>query len=427
MNSNSQTIEQTIEHLFRRESGKIIALLVRVFGTHNLELVEDVVQDTLLKALDYWRFKGIPQNPTAWVLQVAKNKALDIIRREKLKNRFAEDIHNLLQSEYSLVPTLNNLIQENEIQDDQLRMMFACCHPSLPAEAQIALILKTLCGFSIAEIARAFVSNEETIGKRLYRAKQLFREQKIKFEIPDNQQINARLENVLTAIYLLFNEGYNATQHDTLIRQDLLEESLRLGKMLAEHPRTRGGEACALLALMCFHVARVSARLDEMGNILHLKRQNRHLWDRELIQIGFEYLDQATQNQYISFYHIEAGIAYEHCVASSYEKTNWQRIIILYDLLYQIQPNPIVALNRAIALAESQGAAVGLAAIAQIKDLASLQKFYLLPATLGEMYFQLNDLAKARHYWQEALALTQSPSEKRFLEDKLMLLNKSDD
>ncbi|MCU0443961.1 MAG: sigma-70 family RNA polymerase sigma factor [Microscillaceae bacterium] len=426
MTQENSYIEQTIEHLFRRESGRIIALLTRIFGTHNLELAEDVVQDTLLKALEHWKFKGVPQNPSAWILQVAKNQALDVIRREKLKNKFADEVHHLLQSEYSLLPTLNQLWQETELPDDQLRMMFACCHPSLPAEAQIALILKTLCGFNIAEIARAFVSNEETISKRLYRAKQVFREQKIKFEIPDNQQISSRLGNVLEAIYLLFNEGYNTTHHDTLIRQDLLEESLRLGKMLADNPRTCTGEVCALLALMCFHTARIPARTSESGSILLLQFQNRALWNRELIAIGLQYLDQAAQSQHISPYHIEAGIAYEHCLAPTYAQTHWERIIILYDLLYQIQASPVVALNRAIALAELKGAQAGLDAIAQITDLASLKKFYLLPATLGELYAQLNQPDLARFHWQEAWQLTQSPHEKQLLTEKINELRLDD-
>jgi RNA polymerase sigma-70 factor (ECF subfamily) len=416
-------VQKTIDHLFRHESGRLISLLTRVFGTHNLDLVEDVVQDTLLKALEYWKFKGIPDNPSAWILKVAKNKALDVLRRERLKNDFADDLNRQVQSEYSLVSTLNQLFQSETIEDEQLRMMFVCCHPQIATEAQVALILKNLCGFSVAEIAKAFISNEETIGKRLYRAKQAFREQKIKFEIPSANELKERLENVLTAIYLLFNEGYNSTHHNLLIRNDLINEALRLAKMLFDNPLTQQSEVAALLALMCFHAARIPARADTQGNIQLLQAQNRSLWNRELIKIGFEYIDKALDSQELTVYHLEAGIAYEHCVALSYEQTNWSHILHLYNLLYQVQPNPIVALNRAIVIGELEGAEAAIQAIRGISNLKSLENYYLLAATLGEFYLKIGDKRQAKTYFAKALQLTQAPAEKILLQGKLEELN----
>ena len=218
------TVKPLIDHLFRHESGKLVAVLTKIFGPKNLELTEDVVQDTLLKALEHWRFHGIPQNPSAWLFTAARNKALDVLRRERHKKEFADDLSALLKSEYSVGPTLNLLVNENEIQDEQLRMMFVCCHPSVAEEGQVALILKTLCGFSVGEIAKAFLTNEETITKRLYRAREQFRQENIRFEIPPPQELPLRLDNVLTAIYLLFNEGYNSSTRSSRIKRSWLEE-----------------------------------------------------------------------------------------------------------------------------------------------------------------------------------------------------------
>ena len=277
-------IHQTLEHLFRHESGKLVSVLTKIFGPHNLELAEDVVQDTLLTAMNRWKMSAIPDNPSAWLFTAAKNKALDLIRKQKRHQEFAADISYLLRSEYTLSATLNELMNNHEINDDQLRMMFTCCHPSLPSESQVALVLKTLCGFSITEIAKAFITTNDTIEKRLYRAKLKFRQQQIAFEIPQEQELEERLENVLTAIYLLFNEGYNSTQHDQLIRKDLLEESFRLGQLLLQNPATRQSDVFALLALICFNMARSEARLDKEGNILLLEKQDRSLWNHSLIQ-----------------------------------------------------------------------------------------------------------------------------------------------
>lgn len=419
LNLELLNLEQTIDHLFRHEWGRMVAFLTRIFGAHNLEMAEDIAQDTLLKAFEQWKIKGVPDNPSAWLMTVAKNRAMDVIRRERRNIRLADDVAVLLESEYTIATTMDNLTTAAEIKDDQLRMMFACCHPALAGEAQVTMILKTLCGFSIAEIAKAFLSNEENINKRLYRARQLFREGKVTLEIPTQNELVERLENVLTSIYLLFNEGYNATSHEDLIRNDLIQEALRLGVLLTQNQQTARPEVYALLALMCFHAARTGGRLDEAGNILLLKQQDRSLWNPDLIQTGINFLSQSAQGETFTKYHAEAGIAYEHCIAKNYDQTNWENIVHQYDVLYQIHSTPIVALNRAIAVGEWKGAREGLKAVEQISDLQTLHNYYLLSATLGEFYLQLNEPAKARPYFEKALSQTQSEKEKKLLREKM--------
>lgn len=421
MRKNSE-IDATVDHLFRRESGKLIAVLTGIFGPHNLQMAEDVVQDTLLKAMDSWKYRGVPENPSAWLFKVAKNQALDIIRKQKTRQQYEKSISSLLNSEYSLAPLVNELMNKEDISDDQLRMMFTCCHPSLPLESQVALILKTLCGFSIGEIAKAFITNNDTIEKRLYRAKQQFREQKIEFLIPDLLQASDRLENVLTAIYLLFNEGYNSTSHEALIRKDLIEESLRLGSLLIRHPSTRHPKVYALLSLMYFNSARSNARQDKEGNILLLKEQNRSLWNSDYVRMGIEMLDESITAEELSVYHLQAGIAREHMIAPSYERTNWNNILHLYDVLYQLNPSPVVALNRAIVVGEIFGPEAGIEAIEKIHEKNSIEKYYLLPATLGEFHHKMHEPVKAREYFLQAMCLTQSMAEKNLLQKKISTL-----
>ncbi|HYV95335.1 MAG TPA: sigma-70 family RNA polymerase sigma factor [Chitinophagales bacterium] len=427
----ASSVPQTVDHLFRHEYGKLVSVLTRIFGTHNLELAEDVVQDTLLKALEQWKFSGIPENPSAWLFRVAKNKALDVIRHEKIHNKFAEDVSPLLKSEYTLVPIIKELFSETEIKDDVLRMMFACCHSELPPESQVALILKTLCGFSIEEIAKAFITHDETISKRLYRAKQEFRESKIQFEIPSSQQIEHRLENVLTSLYLLFNEGYNSTSHSKIIRNDLVEEAVRLCYLLTENEATNLPPVNALLALMLFHAARLESRLDKEENILLLEEQDRSRWDRSLINAGIFFFEKAMHVEpdgqvsglngqpSLTIYHLQAAIAFQHVSAPSFEKTDWNVILQLYDLLCDRYPSPVAALNRAIALAHVHGPLRAIEAVNAIPEKEKLKTYYLLPATLGELYFREHDFAKARNFFEEAISLTKSQQEKKLFERKL--------
>ena len=395
-------------------------MLTKLFGPQNLQLAEDVVQDTLLKAFNTWKINGLPQNPSAWLFTAARNKAIDVLRQQKRQQEVSKNIIPLLQSEYTLVPTVQEFVNTNSIDDDQLRMMFVCCHPSLSTEAQVSLILRTLCGFSVAEIAKAFVSSYDAIEKRLTRARQSFRDNHVQFELPAATELDGRLDNVLLAIYLLFNEGYNSTQHENLIRTDLMQEAMQLCELILRSPAVDHGKAHALMALICFTASRNEARLDAAGNILLLQQQDRTKWNNALISKGIFHLEESTTGEQMSKYQLEAGIAYEHARAASYTNTNWKNILQCYDLMCRFYTSPIVELNRAIVISELQGPAEGIKAIEAITQLSSLKKYYLLPATLGELYLQLKDYEKANQYFAEAMDLTSSIAEKKLLQQKMI-------
>jgi RNA polymerase sigma factor (sigma-70 family) len=390
-----------------------------------LQLVEDVVQDTLLKAFSNWKINGLPQSPSAWIFAVARNRAVDVLRRQKKQLQYARNITPLLQSEYTLVPTVQTFVNTNTIDDDQLRMMFVCCNPCLSTDAQISLILKTLCGFSVHEIAKAFVTSYDAIEKRLYRARQSFRDNNVQFELPATAELDNRLNTVLLAIYLLFNEGYNATQHEDLVRKDLINEAIRLCELVLRSNIVKHANCHALLALICFSACRNNTRLDANGNILLLKEQDRSKWDKQLIEKGIYHLEASANEETISKYQIEAGIAYEHARAAAYALTNWKNILTCYDLLQKYYPSPIVQLNRAIVVAELYGAAAGVKAIEEITDNTSLKKYYLLPATLGELHLQLQQNEKAKQYFLEAILLTQSEKEKSLLKQKIKTIEET--
>jgi RNA polymerase sigma factor (sigma-70 family) len=379
------------------------------------------VQDTLLQAFNNWKINGLPQNPTAWLFTVARNKAIDVLRQKKRQNEVSKNLTPLLQSEYSLVPTVQELVNINTIDDDQLRMMFVCCHPSLSTEAQVSLILKTLCGFSVTEIAKAFVTGYDTIEKRLTRARQSFRENNVQFELPPAAELDNRLDNVLLAIYLLFNEGYSSTQHEDLIRKDLIYEAIQLCELICRSPVVDHFKAHALMALICFTASRNEARLDADGNILLLKQQDRNKWNQALIDKGIFHLEASASGEQVSRYQLEAGIAYEHARAGNYASTNWKNILQCYDLMCQLYPSPVVDLNRAIVISELYGPGEGIKTIESIAQLSSLKKYYLLPATLGELHLQLQQPDKAKQYFLEALTLTHAASEKKLLQQKIAL------
>ena len=419
MPSNTN-INQTVDHLFRHESGKLIAVLTKVFGPHNIEMAEDVVQDTLLQAMHSWKMNAVPDNPTAWLFRVAKNKAIDIIRKDKRHKEFAANISYLLKSEYTLSSTVNEIVSADDIEDDQLRMMFTCCHPSLSTESQVSLILKTLCGFSITEISKAFISSTDTIEKRLYRAKQQFREKKIEYEIPSGNELETRLDNVLTAIYLLFNEGYNSAYHTAIIRRDLQDEAIRLCELLTKNNHTKNPKVYALLALMYVTVARNDARIDKEGNILLLEQQDRSLWNREFIQLGLQYMEQSAAGDEITSYHLEALIACEYVLAEDYKHTNWNVILKYYDMLYQQKPSSVVALNRAVIVGELKGAAAGIEAIHSIVNIDTLKNYYLLPAILGDMHRKIGEVQIANDYFAKAISLTSNEAEKKLLREKIV-------
>ena len=412
----NKNVNQLVDHLFRHESGKMIAVLSRLLGLQNIEIAQDLVQDTLLQAMSTWGYKSIPDNPSAWLYRVAKNKAIDFLRREKKFKEVSPQYSYLLQSEYTLASTVNNLFLENEIQDSQLRMMFACCHPSIQEESQIALTLKTLCGLSVNEISKAFLTTEETIAKRIYRAKEKIKAEKIELEVPQNDELSTRVDTVLKSLYLLFNEGYKSSNPDKLIREDLCEEAMRLCFLLTQHSLTALPRTKALLALMCFQASRFDSRLDDKNNIILLKHQDRSKWNRSLMSKGFELMEESTEPFEVSSYHLEAAIASQHAVARSFEQTNWKNIYHLYEMLYQLQPNPIVAMNKAIASSYAISKQNALKELQQIKGLEDHHLYYV---SIGEMYFDLENKPEAKKFFEKALELTSSGYEQQLLINKI--------
>jgi RNA polymerase sigma factor (sigma-70 family) len=412
-------VESAVEHLFRREWRGMVAALTRVFGLQNLGLVEDVVQETLLLALSQWSLAGIPTNPPGWLYRVARNKAIDVLRRERTGPHAAAASLSLPGEAEAAEQLLDRVFLDREIADDTLRMMFACCHPALPVESQIAMTLKILAGFSAAEIGRALLADEATIEKRIYRAKRKFRDSQIAFEVPGAEDLPGRLGAVLAVLYLMFNEGYNASFAVHPIRKDLCLEAMRLCRLLCDH---RGGgqpQTFALMALMCFHGARFAGRLDGEGHLLTMEFQDRAQWSGPLIREGFDYLMRSGSGANIGATHIEAGIAALHCLAPRYEDTDWSGILELYDLLVAIKPTPVVALNRAIALAEVKGPQAGLDALAGLRAGRELDTYYLLSATLGELYRRIGARDLAIEHLTRAKAQTASVTEQRFLADKI--------
>jgi RNA polymerase sigma factor (sigma-70 family) len=421
---DSFQIESTVNHLFRHQSGKMVAVLTRIFGARNIELAEDVVQETLITALEQWKIKGIPDNPESWLFIVAKNKALNLIKKQRTNILFGDDeTQILLQSGYTVETTFNKLAEEELIKDDQLRMMFACCHPEISEENQITLILKTLCGFSTAEIAKAFLTSEDTISKRLYRTKEFFRQTNFKFVIPSVEEIKVRTDAVLNSIYLLFNEGYNSTHSESLIRKDVIGEAITLCKLLTENKHTQLPEVYALMALMCFHASRSDSRLSAEGEIILLSKQDRSKWNSVLIEQGNDYLSRAAFGDAVSTYHLEAAIAYEHCMAESFEKTNWQKILDYYEWLCKISPSPITELNKVVAIMQVYGAKKALKEMGTIKEKKKLESYYLYYSLLGEIHAQLNDYKTAKNNFEAAIRLTQSEAEKKMLTNKIIALN----
>jgi RNA polymerase sigma factor (sigma-70 family) len=412
-------INRLVEHLFRHETGKLNSVLTRIFGSSNLDLAEDVVQDTILEAIKIWNYKGVPENPTAWLYKVAKNKALNIINREKYKRDYTTEIAHFLKLEWTANAALDIFFSETEIQDDQLRMMFTCCHPSISNDSQVSLILKTLCGFSIAEIAKAFLTTDENINRRLKRARQAIREDKIPFEVPEGIILEARSEAVIQTIYLLFNEGYSASKGNDLIRYELCGEAIRLGEIIANSLVIKNkSNVYASLALMYLNASRFKSRLNEKGEILTMEEQDRRQWDKGLMQKGFYYLEQSS-NKNISLYHILATISAYHCSAANFESTDWKSILSLYDKLLQIDNSPIVMLNRSIALSKVEGPKNAIKELQKLKHNQVLKSYHLFYSTLAEFYIQLNEFRDAVAAIKTAIALSPLKAEQELLKKKL--------
>ena len=419
----STGVSQLVEHLFRHESGKMVATLTRIFGIEHLNLAEDVVQETLSRALQTWPYRGVPENPSAWIMRASRNLALDVIRRQTTFRAKEAEIARLIERDASAPETAN--FSENEIADDRLRMMFVCCHPVIPAEAQVALALKTLCGFSVMEIGRAFLTSEAAIAKRLTRAKQKIQEARIPFEIPVGVELARRLDSVLQSLYLLFNEGYKASSGEKLVRDELCQEAIRLTELLANHLAGNQPKTHALLALMLLNAARFAAREDPHGNLLRLQEQDRTRWDQMTIARGMSHLRESAAGDGLSEYHLQAGIAVCHAMAIDYESTDWERILSLYDRLMEFDDSPVVALNRAVAVANVHGPKAGLEAVRAIRGREKLDAYHLFYSVIGELEMRLNHHGAAAREFRKAFELAATKSERAFLLKRLQACEES--
>jgi RNA polymerase sigma factor (sigma-70 family) len=409
------------DHLFRREAGRMVAVLTRIFGARNLALAEDAVQDAFSRAIEVWAYRGVPENPSAWLMAAAKNRALDVLRRERTARTYEPELSRLLQSEWTLSPVIQDLFTESEIKDDQLRMMFSCCHPQLPEDAQVMLVLHILCGFSIAEVASAFVTSFTAVEKRIPRAKSVLARTKTLFDTTAPADFSARLPAVHRALYLLFNEGYHGASAESAVRTELCQEAMRLVALLLAHPLGATPASYALSALMCLGKSRLPARLDAAGKLNSLFDQDRSLWDQALIGEGLQLLELSAKGPDLSEYHLEAAIVAVHTTAPSMQETDWGKIVALYDSLMSIRPSPVVALNRAIAVGQRNGPERGLEALRAIADSQRLSNYPFYHAAFGESELQSGRPDIARGHFSAALRLSRNPMERRFFEQRLLV------
>lgn len=416
-NPASEQVSQVVENLFRAESAKIVAILTRIFGLEHMSLAEDVVQEALARALQTWPFHGIPNNPPAWIMRTARNLALDVVRRQRVFRDKEAEIIRLAEHSNSRPDAAGGADQH--IADDRLRMMFVCCHPQIPEDAQVALALKTLCGFGVTEISRAFLTTDAAIAKRLTRAKQRIREAGIRFEIPVGEELGGRLDGVLRCLYLLFNEGYKASTGEKLVQGDICLEAIRLTELLAGHAAGDQPRTHALLALMLLNTARLPTRVDGDGNLLQLKEQDRARWDRSMIARGMYHFARSAAGDEVTSYHLQAAIAASHCIAADYESTDWRQILALYDHLIRVDTSPVVALNRAVAIAQVHGPRAAIRAVGTMANRNSLRGYYLLYAVLAEFELQLNNPSAAAQHLREAIRLTGVNIERVLLTQRL--------
>jgi RNA polymerase sigma factor (sigma-70 family) len=406
-------------HLFRHEAGRMVAALTRVFGLHNLELAEDVVQDAFCRALEVWKLRGIPENPPAWLMKTARNRALDVLRRERTARSFAPEYGRLLETEWTLANAVQEVFDSTNVRDDQLRMMFSCCHGELPEAAQVMLVLSLVGGFGVREIAAAFVSSQAAVEKRLTRAKRRLKASGPLFDIADAADFAQRLPAVQRALYLIFSEGYHGASARAVVRSDLCQEAIRLTLLLANHPLAARPSTHALLALMHLDGARLPARLDPTGNLTTLFEQDRSRWDRTAIAEGVAWLERSATGSRMSRYHVEAAIAAEHARAQTVGETDWGEIVTHYDRLMALAPSPIVALNRAIAVAQRDGPVRGLEAIDSIAKREMLDGYPFYHAARGELELRRGNDDAARRHFQVAIGAARNAEERRFYERRL--------
>ena len=406
-----------IDHLFRHHSGKMVSILTRIFGLSNLEIVEDAVQDTFLKASINWR-KQIPDNPEAWLTKAAKNRVLDIFRRIKTERKHLPELKNGIES-----IAINELFLENEIEDAQLRMIFTACHPKLDPKDRIAFALKTISGFSTKEIASALLTKEGTIRKRIFRARKTIQESKIEFKIPQGKALPIRIESVLEVLYLIFNEGFHSNNKNVLVRKELCGEAMRLCKYLLKNKHTNISASYALFALMCFHSARIEAKVNTENELLDLKNQDRNKWSYPLIQLGNAMMDKAVENNEFSSYHYEAAIIAEHIKATNFEQTNWNKILEWYQFLHKLQPTTSHLLSMAVVCLQSKNYIKANLYFDQINPDTLEQRAYLFYAAKADYYYSIRNKKEALASIDIALEKVQNDLEKEFLEKKKLQIS----
>ncbi len=392
----------------------MISVLTRIFGPRNLELAEDVVQESFVAAMSHWSRAGIPHNPSAWLLTAARNRAIDAVRRERTRRRFADDLAVFLDSEWTLTSVVDEAFTPHPMRDDQLRMIFLCCQGRLSPESRVTLILKTLCGLSVSAIASALLTTESTINKRLYRTRRLVKD--TGFALPDAVELPAALDTVHTALYLLFNEGYFSTS-DAPVHSELCRDAMFLTKLLVDAPGFSNSDTVALLALMCFNAARLDSRVDENGALVPLDRQDRSRWDSDLIDQGFRYLRRTSRMGQVeaSRFHIEAAIAARHCTAPTFESTDWASICNLYDRLIEVSPLPLAELNRAVAVSYRDGPAEALPLVEKIRREGKLKHGHAVAAVLANLYSRAGSVQSARRFLEEALAAARTDHERHLI------------
>jgi RNA polymerase sigma-70 factor, ECF subfamily len=405
-----------LEHLFRQQAGRMVAHLTRLLGPSNIDLAEETVQEAMLRALQTWPYEGVPENAGAWLFRVAHNAAIDAVRRNQLLSDKSDAI--VAELTRSAAAPQDTPDVEVQLRDDELRMIFMCCHPDISQESSVALSLKTVGGFSVREIARAFLADDTAIAQRLVRAKNQVRDRGLTLDMPRGDELKRRLASVLDVVYFMFNEGYTAHEGEDLIRRDLCFEALRLGRLVAASSIALPS-VHALVALMAFQVSRLAARVDELGDLVLFEDQDHALWDQQLIGLGFHHFDQSMAGEEVSEYHVQAAIAATYARAADAQSVDWPMILRLYDQFLAINPSPVVALNRAVVVGKVEGPAQALAAIAPLENNTRLRSYYLLPAVRGHLFLELGKRVEAAACFRAALECPCSEPERRFLRCKL--------
>ena len=405
-----------IDHLFRHHYGKMVSVLVRIFGLAHLETIEDAIQDTFIKATISWK-NTPPEHPEAWLTQAAKNRVLDLFRKLKAAHK---RVPNLTTGTETIA--IQELFLDNEIEDSQLRMIFTACHPHLNPKDRISFALKTVSGFSRKEIAAALLTKEETIKKRLSRARIAIQKEGISFKIPQGKDLSNRLDSVMEVLYLIFNEGFHSTKKELLIRKELCAEAMRLCKMLLTHKTTQTPKAYALFALMCFHAARIDSKTNHDNELMDLRHQDRSLWYFPLVKLGDTAMHKAVKETSFSSYHYEAAIAAEHLKATTFEKTNWKTILKWYQHLYELEPMPIYILNMAVVQLQDKRFRESYQLLKQLDPETLGQRSYLYYATLSDYYLTQEDYPNALTHIDTSLDLVTNQQEKKYLEKKRISL-----